>query len=132
MRAARWTTPSLGLRSVVRELPNYLHLSSPTPPFYGLPSLHNALLKVRRVFCPTLYVVAVAGCLDDGQESIFTICSHLMHETSDRSQDEILLVRLVWVVSATMMKMENHTAVKATVTYSCALKDEMSLNNCCA
>jgi len=38
-----------------RELPNYLHLSSPTPPFYGLPSLHNALLKVRRVFCPTLY-----------------------------------------------------------------------------
>jgi len=38
-----------------RELPNYLHISSPTPPFYGLPSLHNALLKVGRVFCPTLY-----------------------------------------------------------------------------
>jgi len=39
-----------------RELPNYLHLLSPTPPFYGLPSLQNALLKVRRVFCPTLYI----------------------------------------------------------------------------
>ena len=37
-------------------IPDYLHLSSPTPPFYSLPSLHNGLLKVGRVFCPTLYI----------------------------------------------------------------------------
>jgi len=39
-----------------RELSNYLHLSSPTPTFYAFPSLHNALLKLRRLFCPTLYI----------------------------------------------------------------------------
>jgi len=32
-----------------------MKLSRPTPPFYGLLSLHNALLKVGRLFCPTLY-----------------------------------------------------------------------------
>ena len=59
MRAACWTTPSLWLRSVVTGTSQYLHFSGPTPPFYGLPSLHNALLKVGRVFCPTLYYLCL-------------------------------------------------------------------------
>jgi len=42
-----------------RELPNYLQLSNPTPPFYGLPTLHNALMKVRMLFCPTLYNICI-------------------------------------------------------------------------
>jgi len=77
----------------------------------------------------TRYIDAVAGCLVAGQKSIFTICSHLMHETSDKSQDGI--VQFVWVVSATMFKMEDRSAGKATVTYSCALNDAVSLNSCC-
>jgi len=59
MRAARWTTPSLRLRSVVTGTSNYLQLLSPAPPFYVIPSLHNAPLKVRRLFGPILYFAKI-------------------------------------------------------------------------
>ena len=43
------------------NFPNTCTFRAQPPPFYGLPSLHNALLKVRRIFCPTLYFGTTAA-----------------------------------------------------------------------
>jgi len=53
MRTARWTTPSLRLWSVVTGT------SQLPAPFEPNPTLHNALLKVWRIFCPTLYFIMI-------------------------------------------------------------------------
>ena len=56
MSTAHWTTPSLQLRSVVTGTSQLPAPFEPNPTLLRPPSLHNALLKVRRVFCPILYI----------------------------------------------------------------------------
>jgi len=55
MRAARWTTPSLRLRSVVTGTSQLPALFEPNPTLLRPPLPSQCPTESRRIFCPTLY-----------------------------------------------------------------------------